>query len=130
MHKKIKQKGTLIFKKNKWSKNKVLKGYKDVKDVFDLVDDVQKLRFYYSTKQYETMMQRIRNLVAKYPLDAGIWNFFYPNVPNTYEEAYASAEIFLRTKGFAMLLQKGYDLSQHLKQEEINSIQQMNKPTE
>lgn len=26
----------------------VLKGYKDVIDVFDLVDDVQKLRFYYS----------------------------------------------------------------------------------
>ena len=29
----------------------ILKGYKDVKDVFDLVDDVQKLRFYYSTQQ-------------------------------------------------------------------------------
>ena len=32
----------------------ISKGYKDVKDVFDLVDDIQKLRFYYSTKQYET----------------------------------------------------------------------------
>ena len=106
----------------------VLKRYKDVKDVFDLVDDVQKLRFYYSTQQYETMMRHISNLVAKYPIDAGFWNLFHPNMPSTYEEAYASAEIFLRGKGFAMLLQKGYDLSQHLKQEEINSIQQMNKP--
>ena len=29
-----------------------------------------------------------------------------------------------------MLLQKGYDLSQHLKQEEINFFQQMNKSME
>ena len=105
----------------------IFKGYKDVKDVFDLVDDVQKLRFYYSTKQYETMMQHIRNLVAKYPLDAELWNLFHPNMPNTYEEAYASAESFLRGKGFAILLKKGYDLSQYLKQEEITTIQQTNK---
>ena len=106
----------------------VLKRYKDVKDVFDLVDDVQKLRFYYSTQQYETMMRHISNIVAKYPIDAGFWNLFHPNMPNTYEEAYASAETFLRGKGFVMLLKKGYDLSQHITQEEINSIQQMNKP--
>lgn len=108
----------------------VLKGYKDVKDVFDLVDDVQKLRFYYSTQQYETMMQHIRNLVAKYPIDAGFWNLFHPNMPNTYEEAYANAESFLRGKGFKMLLEKGYNLSKHLTQEEINYIQQMIKSIE
>ena len=106
----------------------VLKSYKDVKDVFDLIDDVQKLRFYYSNQQYETMMQHIRDLVAKYPIDAGIWNLFHPNMPKTYEEAYASAEIFLRRKGFKMLLEKGYNLSKHLTQEEINFIQQTNKP--
>ena len=54
----------------------IFKIYKDVKEVIDLVDDVRKLRFYYSTQQYETMMQHIRNLVAKYPIDAGVWNFF------------------------------------------------------
>ena len=108
----------------------ILNNYKDVKDVFDLVDDVQKLRFYYSTQQYQAMMQHIRDLVAKYPIDAGVWNLFHPNMPKTYEEAYASAEIFLRGKGFAMLLKKGYDLSKHLKQEEINTIQQRFKPME
>lgn len=108
----------------------VLKGYKDIKDVFDLIEDVQKLRFYYSNQQYETMMQHIRNLVAKYPIDAKIWNFFHPYMPNTYEEAYGSAEIFLRRKGFKMLLEKGYNLSKHITQEEINAIQQMNKPME
>ena len=108
----------------------VLKGYKDVKDVFDLIDDVQKLRFYYFNQQYETMMQHIRNLVAKYPIDAGFWNLFNRIMPDTYDQAYQNAENFLRFKGFKLLLEKGYNLSKHITQEEINSIQQTNKPTE
>ena len=52
----------------------ILSNYKDIKDVYDLIEEVQKLRFYYSTQQYETMMQHIRDLVTKYPIDAGIWN--------------------------------------------------------
>lgn len=108
----------------------VLNGYKDVKDVCDLIDDVQKLRFYYSNQQYETMMQHIRNLVAKYPIDAGFWNLFNRIMPDTYDQAYQNAENFLRFKGFKLLLEKGYNLSKHLTQEEINSIQQPNKPME
>ena len=108
----------------------ILRYYKDEKDIFDLIDEVQKLRFYYSNQQYETMMQHIRNLVAKYPIDAGVWNLFHPYMPNTYEEAYTSTESFLRGKGFKMLLEKGYNLSKHITQEEINSLQQTNKPTE
>lgn len=107
-----------------------LSNYKNIKGVYDLIEEVQKLRFYYSNQQYETMMQHIRNLVAKYPIDAGFWNLFHPYMPKTYEEAYASAEIFLRRKGFKMLLEKGYNLSKHITQEEINSIQQTNKPME
>ena len=108
----------------------VLKGYKDVKDVFDLVDDVQKLRFYYSNQQFEAMMQHIRNLVAKYPIDAGFWNLINRIMPDTYDQAYQNAENFLKFKGFKMLLEKGYNLSKHITQEEIISIQQMNKPME
>ena len=104
----------------------VLKSYKDVKDVFDLIDDVQKLRFYYSNQQYEKMTQHIRNLVAKYPIDAGFWNLFNRIMPDTYDQAYQNAENFLRFKGFKLLLEKGYNLSKHITQEEINSIQQMN----
>ena len=108
----------------------ILNNYKDVKDVFDLVDDVQKLRFYYSTQQYQAMMQHIRDLVAKYPLEAGIWNLFNRITPNTYDQAYQNAENFLRFKGFKMLLEKGYNLSKHLTQEEIRLIQQNNTSRE
>ena len=107
--------------------NDYLEVFRQYKEVFDLVDDIQKLRTYYSTQQYKAMMQHIQYLVAKYPIDAGVWNLFHPYMPNTYEEAYASTESFLRGKGFKMLLEKGYNLSKHLTQEEIASIQQMTK---
>lgn len=48
----------------------ILKLYKSAEDVAHLIDDVQKLRFYYSTQQCETMIQHIRNLVNKYPFEA------------------------------------------------------------
>lgn len=102
----------------------ILKLYKSAEDVAHLIDDVQKLRFYYSTQQCETMIQHIRNLVNKYPFEAKTWNSIHPNTPNTYEDAYLSAEMFLKLKAFALLLQKGYDLSQYLTQVEINYIQQ------
>ena len=101
--------------------------FKDDKKIVDLIDDVKKLRAYYSTQQYNTMMQHIQHLVAKYPLEAGIWNLFNRIMPDTYDQAYQNAENFLRFKGFKLLLEKGYNLSKHLTQEEITSIQQMTK---
>lgn len=89
----------------------VLKKYKYAKDLIDFVEDVQKLRFYYANQQYEAMMQHISNMVVEYPIDARFWNLCYPNIPSTYEEAYASAEIFLRIKGLKILLEKSYNLN-------------------
>ena len=103
----------------------VLKGYTDVKDVLDLVDDVQKLRFYYTNQQYDAMIQHIQQIVVKYPVDANIWNFFNPVMPDTYDKAFFAAENFLRTKGFGLLLEKGYDLSQYLKQEDLSNNSKM-----
>ncbi|MBR5439307.1 MAG: hypothetical protein IKV61_03715 [Clostridia bacterium] len=108
----------------------ILSNYKNVKDVYDLIEEVQKLRYYYSTRQYDLMINHIRNLTLKYFIETLEWNSKNKEQPISYDAAYQNAENFLRTKGFTMLLQKGYDLSQHLKQEEINSIQQMNKPME
>lgn len=108
----------------------VLNQYKDIKDVLDLVGDIQKLRFYYSTQQYKVMIQYIQHLVVKYPVDTFIWNSFNSTMPDTYDQAYQNAENFLRLKGFSLLIQKGCDLSQNLNQEEIAFIEKMIKPME
>lgn len=105
----------------------ILNSYKDSKDVLDFIDDVQKLRFYYSTQQFEEMLKLIHHLTIKYSSETIIWNSINRNQPVDYNQAYQNAENFLRTKGFSMLIQKGYDLCQLVKQDEIVCIEKMRK---
>ena len=104
--------------------------FKDEKDIVDLIDEVKKLRFYYSTQQYDSMLQHINDLTKKYARETLVWNSVNKVQPITYDQSYQNAEVFLRSKGLIMLIKKGYDLSQHLKQEEINYIQQLIKSME
>lgn len=76
------------------------------------------------------MLQHINDLTKKYALETLVWNSVNKVQPITYDESYQNAEVFLRSKGLIMLIKKGYDLSQHLKQEEINYIQQLIKSME
>ena len=48
--------------------------YKDVKEIADLIDEVKKLRLYYSTRQYDAMYKHIRSLTAKYLVETLAWN--------------------------------------------------------
>ena len=104
--------------------------FKDDKEIVDLINDVKKLRFYYSTRQYDSMLQHIKELTRKYTLETLVWNSVNKVQPITYDQSYQNAEVFLHSKGLIMLIKKGYDLSQHLKQEEINYIQQLIKNME
>ena len=108
----------------------LFKKFKDEKDIVDLIDEVKKLRFYYSTQQYDSMLQHINDLTKKYALETLVWNSVNKVQPITYDESYQNAEVFLRSKGLIMLIKKGYDLSQHLNQEESNYIQQLIKSME
>lgn len=105
----------------------ILNSYKDSKDVLDFIDDVQKLRFYYSTQQFEEMLKHIYHLTIKYSSETIIWNSINRNQPIDYNQAYQNAENFLRAKGFSMLIQKGYYLSHYLNQEDIAFIEKMSK---
>ncbi|MBQ3115986.1 MAG: hypothetical protein IJC07_03050 [Clostridia bacterium] len=108
----------------------ILHEYKEDKDIDDLISDVQKLRYYYSTQQYDLMIQHINNLMIKHLTETLAWNSVNKIQPVNYDQSYQNAEDFLQAKGFVILLKKGYDLSKHLKQEEINFIKQMIKPME
>ena len=104
--------------------------FKDDKEIVDLIDDVRKLRFYYSTQQYDSMIQHINDLMKKYVLETLVWNSVNKVQPITYDQSYQNAEVFLRAKGLIMLMKKGYKLSQYLRQEEINYIEQLLKSME
>ena len=99
-----------------------LEKYKDLKDIKDFVDDVHKLREYYSTRQYDAMSQHIWNLMIKYAKETVTWNITNTKMPTTPDESYINAENFLRLKGFSMLIQKGINLQNKLNQQELNLI--------
>lgn len=106
---------------------RILSYYRDTNDVLDLINDIQILWDYYSTNQYDKMLKHIQHLTMKYSLEAFIWNSINRNQPLDYNQVYLNAENFLRAKGFAMLMQKGYDLCQLVKQDEIVCIEKMRK---
>lgn len=105
----------------------IFEQFKKEKEILDLIDDIKKLRFYYSTQQYDSMLQHINDLTKKYALETLVWNSVNKVQPITYDQSYQNAEVFLRSKGLVMLVKKGCDLSQYLNQEEIHTIQQMIK---
>ena len=53
--------------------------FKSTKEIADLIDDVKKLRLYYSTQQYDKMQRHIRSLTAKYMLETIAWNSTHQN---------------------------------------------------
>lgn len=83
--------------------------YKDIKEVYDFIADVQKLRGYYATKQYAQMQRHIHDLTRKYPLETYLWNSLSSALPQTYEQAYQNAEAFLQSVGAKILVEKCTD---------------------
>ena len=66
------------------------------KSIKDFVDDVHKLREYYSNGQYDAMQQHINNLTIKYLAETIIWNSTSSSMPTNPHESYNNAENFLR----------------------------------
>lgn len=86
----------------------ILHEYKEDKDIADLISDVQKLRYYYSTQQYDSLIQHINNLTIKYLTETLAWNSVNKIQPVNYDQSYHNAEDFLKAKGVDMLIKKGY----------------------
>ena len=93
----------------------ILNQYRDIKEICDLIDDVQKLRFYYSTQRFDLMLQHIGQLTLKYPMETASWNSVNIQPPTSYDQHYQNAEEFLKTKGYSILFEKGYGISQYLR---------------
>ena len=102
--------------------------YKDVKEIADLIDEVKKLRLYYSTRQYDAMYKHIRSLTAKYLVETLAWNTSHQTMPTTAQQSYINAETFLRLKGISVLLQKGIKLQEQLSADEAAFIDSTIKP--
>ena len=92
----------------------VFEKFKDVKEIFDFCDDVQKLREYYRTGQFQKMQEHTVNTQP----------------PLTYEQAYINAEAFLRGQGAKLVVEKISGYKSRLSPDEISFIESMIKPME
>ena len=102
--------------------------YKDIKEISDLIDEVKKLRLYYSTQQHDAMYQHIHSLTMKYFIETLAWNTTHQTIPMTAQQAYINAETFLRLKGISVLLQKGIKTQEQLSSDEAAFIESTFKP--
>ena len=103
----------------------VFEKFKDVKEIFDLCDDVQKLREYYRTGQLQMMQEHIRLLMLKYLAETVAWNIRNPQQPTTYEQAYINAENFLCRQGAKLVVEKISGYKSRLSLDEISFIESM-----
>ena len=76
-----------------------LDSYKHIKEFADLCEDALKLRDYYNSQKYAKMMDHIRLLMLKYPVEAGTWNTVNTvKIPaSDYEQHFRTADRFLET---------------------------------
>lgn len=107
-----------------------LKKYQDIKEISDLKDDVEKLREYYHSGQYDKMQQHIQSLMLKYLAETIVWNSAHQTMPTTAQQSYLNAEAFLRLKGFSILLQKGIKMQEQLSADEMAFIESTIRPME
>lgn len=103
--------------------------FKDVKDIQDYIDDVQKLRKYYHTRQFQKMQEHITSLMIKYLTETVAWNICNPQQPTTCEQAYINAENFLCAKGVKLVVEKISGYKSRLTPDEISFIESV-KPME
>ena len=104
--------------------------YKDFKEIADLINEVNQLREWYYTRQYDRMQQHINELAGKYLIETLAWNTSYPSMPTTVQQSYINAESFLRLKDFSLLLKNGVNLQERLSAEEMAFIESTIKTIE
>ncbi len=94
------------------------KKFNEVKDIADYIDDVEKLRCYYGTQQYQLMIAHINFLTKKYPVETRIWNLRNTSMPTTEFEAYQNAEGFMKLQGAKLIVSKVINYQEYLSPEE------------
>lgn len=108
----------------------IYKKFKDIKDIADLIEEDEKLRYYYGTGQFQEMLKHIDFLTKKYPSETAIWNFFSNEMPTTYQQAYINAENFLSVLGARIIVKQVFDYRNRITSEEAALIDANSKPIE
>ena len=70
--------------------------YRNIKEIADLIHDVEKLRSLYHNQRYDEISMHISVLTLKYQKEAIAWNAVNHNMPTNADESFRNAEAFLK----------------------------------
>lgn len=101
----------------------IFEKFKDTKEIFELCDEVVKLRLFYQTGQYQLMQDHIAKIKNKYLVESTMWNLTNTQPPQTYEQAYINAENFLQSQGAKLIIEKITNYKSLLSPDEITYIE-------
>lgn len=105
---------------------KIYEKFKDIKELKDYIDEVNELRYYYNSQQFDKMHEHIRKLITKYRVETDVWNSVNPYMPVTHQQAYINAENFLQALGAKLVVTKATDFVSRLTDDEIVFIKRCN----
>ena len=108
----------------------VFEKFKDVNDIHDYIDEVQKLREYFRTGQRQKMQDHIGTLMVKYLAETIAWNAVHTKGPTSFEQSFFNAECFMQKQGAKLVVEKASDYKSRLSPDEISFIESMIKPME
>ncbi len=103
----------------------IFEKFKDVKEIFDFINDVTNLRFYFRASQFQKMQEHINSLTLKYPIETLVWNTVNSNIPTSYKQAYKNADMFLQLQGAKILVKNVANYKQYLFTEEVAYIESL-----
>ena len=110
-----------------------LETFKAIKEIKDLLDDIDKLRALYYYKRFEEMKKYIFDLTNKYFVERVLWNTANRhNMPaeDDYRQQFINAENFLIIQGFKKLDEMRKNWRETLTEDEITLIESIIKPME
>ncbi|MBQ7227304.1 MAG: hypothetical protein IJX05_02760, partial [Clostridia bacterium] len=110
-----------------------LETFKDIKEIKDLLDDVDKLRALYYYNRFEEMKRHIFDLTNKYFIERVLWNTANRNnmpAEDDYRQQFINAENFLIIQGFKKLNELRKDWRKALTEDEITLIESIIKSME
>lgn len=105
---------------------KIYEKFKDIKELKDYVDEVNELRYYYNSQQFDKMHEHIKKLTTKYRVETDAWNYVNPYMPATHQQAYINAENFLQALGVKLVVTKIVNYETRLTEDEAVFIKKYN----
>lgn len=76
---------------------------KNLNELLQCFNDIQKLHRLYNSMQYDLMRLHIKDITIKYPGEAFFWNLAHPFIPKTPYEIFYAADQFLKCHGITVL---------------------------